>query len=68
MVGLAGQVGAQLPRENWVTRHLGFDKASVSMRRHCVALLVCAEDACLGVQRSGFRGTGLQVRRGLVGQ
>src|SRR6202451_4799005 len=59
MVASAGHVGAQLPRENFVTRLFGSpDKASASIRRHCVALFRCAAEAFLIVQRSGSSGAG----------
>src|SRR5882724_3303249 len=54
MVAPAGQVGAQLPRENFVTRRFEpSEKASFNMRRHCAALFLCAAAACFIVQRSG---------------
>src|SRR6266851_1114111 len=59
MVALAGQVGAQLPRKNLVTRRLAsLDKGSVSIFRHCAPLFLWAAAACFMVQRSGSRGAG----------
>src|ERR1700730_11887828 len=59
MVAPAGQVGAQLPRENFVTRRFASpNRASVSIRRHCAALFLCAEAACFIVQRSGSSAAG----------
>src|SRR5260370_38722824 len=59
MVASAGQVGAELPRSNFVTRRLGsVDKASVSILRHCFPLFLWAAAACFIVQRSGLSGAG----------
>jgi hypothetical protein len=47
----AGHIGTQLPRENFVTRRFAPpDKASVSIRKHCAALFLCADAACFIVQ------------------
>src|SRR4051812_11483340 len=55
----AGHVRVQLPRENFFTFRSGsVDNASVSMRRHASALLVCAAAACLMVQRNGPNAAG----------
>src|ERR1700730_10515400 len=54
MVPPAGHVGTQLSRENFETRRFGAaERASVNMRRHCAALLLCAAAACFMVQRWG---------------
>src|ERR1700722_12391852 len=59
MVPPAGQVCAQLPRENFVTRRFGFaERASVNIRKHCAALFRCAAAACFIVHRSGSSGAG----------
>src|SRR5271168_920087 len=59
MVAPAGQVGIQVSRENFAMRRLGrAERASDNMRRHCAALLRCAAEACLMVQRWGSRGRG----------
>src|SRR5260370_12958807 len=59
MVASAGQVGAQLPRSNFVTRRLGsVDKASVNILRHCFPLFLWAAAACFIVQRSGSSAAG----------
>ena len=59
MVPPAGQVCAQLPRENFVTRRFGSaERASVNIRKHCPALFRCAAAACFIVHRSGSSGAG----------
>src|SRR5438270_10683820 len=59
MVPPAGQVGTQPSRENFLTRRFGLaDKASVSMRRHCAALFLCAAATCLIEHRCGSSGAG----------
>ena len=55
----AGHTGTQLPRENLVTRRFAPpDNASASIRKHCVALCLCAAAACRIVQRNGSSGAG----------
>src|SRR5579863_3090990 len=59
MVGVAGQTCDQLPRENFLTlRFESGDKASFNIRRHCAALFLWADAACLMVQRKGSSGAG----------
>src|ERR1700690_1090911 len=59
MVLPAGQVCAQLPRENFWTRRLGdAERASDNMRRHWAELFLCAAAAWRMVQRPGSRGAG----------
>lgn len=55
----AGHTGAQLPRENFVTRRFSSAvRASDSMRTHCAALFLCAASACFIVHRYGSSAAG----------
>src|SRR5579872_4076380 len=55
----AGHTGAQLPRENFVTRLLSPPvNASSNISKHRSALSECAADACFMVHLSGSSGFG----------